>query len=573
MHSYSVGIEIGSSQITIIQVKKKANSVEIVRFFRHQISPDEDISAIIKRILTENKIRGDLIVAGISSQKAIFRSITLPFRDRNKIHKVARFEVESSLPYPAEEAVLALQVRDGKDAISSDLFIGAVKKETVASCCQSLNAAGIDPYLVLLDCTALYDLYLHAFPSSQEVIALVDIDEERILMIVVQGEHLLFSRSISNPVRPWPESASQAKGATRQFDSSLPPQAERAITGVTPGEEGDVSQPTGEKSIGAEPDAASQSPSDRSPFGEHSRIESLPPPSKSEAPSGTLELPKAALDFILEEIDLTIYACSAQLMLPNDSISRIVLMGKVGGYEGISDYFTQRLEIETSVFNPIEAAGEENAAFRDRALSHSLAVPLGLVLGGKKDKKSRLNLRQEELAYQRKYTQFKEMAIVLVVLIIATVSLLTLNIRYRTTVQQEKLNQINHDINQIYQEIFPGAKHVDDELLEAKKALNAEKERYKIYKIFAHKFLTHLDILKDLSIQAPEEIQVEFVDLSIDKNQVKIKGIADSFESIDRLKNRLQKTKQYAQTVVESAKVKGAENKVDFRLNITISDS
>jgi len=565
MHSYAVGIEIGSAKIKIIQVIKKLNSTEIVRFVCHRLSADEDISSAIKRIINENKIRGDLIVVGISSQKAMFRSISLPFRDLNKIHKVVKFEIESSLPHPVEDTVLALQVRDGKETGSSDLFIGAVKKEAITSCCQSLNAAGIDPRLVLLDCTALYDFYLQAFPSCQELMALVDIDEERILMVVVQGNHLLFSRSISNPVRPWPDCVQQGEEAVDR-DSGQASNEEKDFSQASneDGGRGEVSvfnRDSGQP-LNKELDSGQ-------PLNDYARSEC---PVSEALPDGCLKLSQKDMDLILEEIDLTMYAFASQYR-PDDQISRIVLMGKTADYERICDYFTGKLQIETSIFNPLKATGGENFTFQDQALSCSLAVPLGLVFGGKKDKKSRFNLRQEELAYQKKYSQFKEMALVLTVLAIVTVSLLTLNIHYKTTVQQKKLNQINQQIDQIYKEIFPGAKSVNNELLQARKAMDAEKERYRIYKIFAHKSLTHLEILKDLSVQTPDEIKVQFIDLTIDKNQVKIKGIADSFEAIDRLKNRLQKTRQYAQAVVESAKVKGAENKVDFRLNITVSDS
>ena len=550
MHSYAVGIEIGSAKIKVIQVNKKADSAEIVKFVCHRLSAGEDVSSAIKRVLNENRIRGDFTVAGISSQKAMFRNISLPFRDLNKIHKVVKFELESSLPHPVEDTVLALQVRDAKDAGSSDLFIGAVKKETVIFCCQSLNAAGVDPRFVLLDCTALYDFYLRAFPSCQELMALVDIDEERILMIVVRGEHLLFSRSISNPVRHWPGCAQQEEAGEQT-----------------------CGRPTGEEiNSGQSPD--SNAPEETG-SGQPAYPEDIQPERRDDidaVSAGREKLSQKDMDLILEEIDLTLYAFASQYT-SDEPIFRIILMGKTDDYERMSDYFTEKLQIETSLFHPVAATGEENAAFQDHALSCSLAVPLGLVLGGKKDRRSRFNLRQEELSYQKKYSQFKEMAAVLTVLAIMTVSLLTINIHYKTTVQQKKLNQINQEIFRIYKEIFPGAKAVHNELLQARKAMDAEKERYRIYKMFAHKSLTHLEILKDLSIQTPDEIKVEFIDLTIDKNQVKIKGIADSFEAIDRLKNRLQKTRQYAQTVVESAKVKGAENKVDFRLNITVSDS
>jgi Tfp pilus assembly PilM family ATPase/Tfp pilus assembly protein PilN len=562
MHSYTVGIEIGSAKINIIQVDKKANSTEVVRFLCYRLTAGEDISSAIKRILNKNRIRGDLTVAGISSQKAMFRSISLPFRDINKIHKVVKFEVESSLPHPVEETVLALQARNGKDAESSDLFIGAVKKEAVASCCQILNAAGIDPHLVLLDCTALYNLYLHAFPACQEVIALVDIDEERILMVVAQGEHLLFSRSISNPVKPWPD-YTQPDCTQKEGDG-----AGEQNSGKSAKEVIDSGQ------LASEEQDSGQFASEERDSGQFANPDVRPGcPISGVVSDGGVKLSKEDMDLILEEIDLTLYAFSSQYNRMDDQVSRIVLMGKSADCERISDYFTEKLGIETSIFDPLKAAGAENVSFQDQPLSSSLAVPLGLVLGGKKDKRSKFNLRQEELAYQKKYSQFKEMSIVLTVLAIMTISLLTLNIHYKTTVQQKKLNQTNQEIYQIYKEIFPGAKAGNNELLQARKAMDAEKEKYRIYKMFAHKSLTHLEILKDLSVQVPDEIKVEFIDLTIDKNQVKIKGIADSFEAIDRIKNRLQKTRPYAQTVVESAKVSGAENKVDFRLNITVSDS
>ncbi|MEW6378488.1 MAG: pilus assembly protein PilM [bacterium] len=555
MHSSVMGIEIGLAEIKVIQVSKKINSIEVVKSCRYRLSSEEDMPSAIKRILSENRIRGDMIVAGISSQQAVFRDITLPFRDFAKIAKIVKYEVESSLPYPAEEAVLALQVRDGKDEGASDLFIAAVRKEAIISCCQSLNDAGIDPQYVLLDCTALYNLYLHACPSSQDIVALIDINEERILVVIVQGEHLLFSRNISHPIRSRTDNDSRKEAGERiaapepalEPQQSESPASDGREEGVERVEEGE-GYPGQEAALEARPDS----------------------PAIDESQPEVVDLSREMMDQILDQVDLTLYAFSSQYRL-DGSISRILLTGSAAGCEGISDYFTERLQIETSIFDPCEALGEENAPFRDQSLCWS--VPLGLVFGARKDRKSRFNLRQEDLVFQKKYSQYKEMALVLAVLLVVAASLLTVNIHYRTTVQQKKLNQINRDIYQVYREILPAAKGAGNELEQVKKALNKEREKYEIYKTFAGKSLTHLEIFRDLSIRISDEIKVEFLDLSIDKNQIKIKGIADSFEAVDRLKSSLQKTRQYAQAVVESAKVKGSDNKVDFRLSITVSDS
>lgn len=545
MHSSVLAVDIGLAEIRIIQVNKRANSIELVNCFRHQLSGGEDdISSAIKQIITENKIRADVVIAGISSQRAIFRDLSLPFQDLAKIAKVVKYEVEPSLPYPAEEAVFAFQVHQGKSNGSSDLFIASVSKEVVASCCRSLNEAGVDPHYILLDCIALYNLAVQSFPSCQDVIALIDINEERILLTIVQGDQLLFVRNISHPNRRlWPEESDQKETGGAEYEAEA-----GYVESIAQGDKGEQTMTSDE----AQPENGADNL-----------------PAQSAETSG---FSKQVLDQILDQIDLTLYAFSSQHGV-DDSISRILLTGSIATVEGISEYFTDRLQIETSIFDPLLGmTGEENPSFQNQGLLW--AVPLGLALGVRKDRRSRFNLRQEELAFQKKYSQYKEMAIVLAGLLILAISLLTLNIYYRTTVQQAKLNQINQEIRQVYQQMFPSAKSsAGDELAQAKKAIEVEREKYKIYKAFTHKSLTHLEILRDLSIYIPEEIKVELFDLSIDKNQVKIKGVADSFEAVDRLKSSLQKTRQYAQSVVESAKVKGADNKVDFRLSITISDS
>jgi len=156
----------------------------------------------------------------------------------------------------------------------------------------------------------------------------------------------------------------------------------------------------------------------------------------------------------------------------------------------------------------------------------------------KKNRKNRFNLRQEEFAYQKKYNQYKGMAAVLFFLLIMLVSLLIANINYRTNIRQEKLSLINTKIEKMYHEIVPKAGKTEDELLEVKKALRMKQEKYQMYSVFLQKSMTPLQILKDLSTRISNDIDVEFIDLSIDKNQIKIKGIADSFESVDRLKGR-----------------------------------
>ncbi len=499
-----MGLAISPCDIKGILIRKKISSIEIIHSFHNKISSDKDLPKLIKQIFIEQKIRADSIVVGIPSQKAVFRTLSLPFNNFKKINKILKFELEPSLPYSAEEVVIASQIRDKKGIRNSDLFAGAIKKEVIDFFCRSFSAVGIDPHFITLDSIGLYNAYIHSVASSHkvspEIVALIEINGEQTLIVIAQGESLLFTRSITN---------------SHQFSF-----------------------------IKEDTDSAEDFEARKKRF----------------------------LDSLLEKIDFTLYAFSSQQEV---SISKIMLSGEITSCKNACEYFTQKLEVPTSFFDVTHISGKiEGISSSFKNQIYSWLIPLGLVLEMKKNRKNRFNLRQEEFTYQKKYSQYKGMAAVLLLLLIMVGSLLIANITYRTNIRQEKLSLINTKIDKIYHEIFPKAGKTEDELSEVKKALRVKQEKYQMYSVFLQKSMTHLQILKDLSTRVSKDIDVEFIDLSIDKNQIKIKGVADSFESVDRLKNSLQKVKKYAQTVVESAKVKGgSENKVDFRLNIIVVDT
>ena len=140
MPFHVVGLEIGLAEIKVVQINKKLNSIEILQFHRYTVNPEDELSSVIKRILQEHRIRGDLVVVGVSSQKATFRNLSLPFTNLSKAYKVMKYEVEPYLPYQSEDTVLISQICSESGAENSDLFVGAVQKETVRSfCCAGLH--------------------------------------------------------------------------------------------------------------------------------------------------------------------------------------------------------------------------------------------------------------------------------------------------------------------------------------------------------------------------------------------------------------------------------------------------
>lgn len=517
-----VGLEIGLSEIRLVHLNKKINSLQLIQCQRHQLSSEHDILTVVKKIFSEQKIRPDLMVVGISSQHAVFRHLTLPFSDQNKILKVMKYEIESSLPFPSDQAVFSTQIHTPQAGDNSALFIGAVYKETITAFCRFFNEAGIDPQFIVLDYLALYNLYLSSsYAASSELVAIIDINEERILLIIVKGDQILLCRNIS-----------------------LPTECHQPITSLQPGDT--IIEPTHHED---HPSAQSE----------------------QDQPALHAELLRQRVDNLIEKIDYTLHAFSSQNQVPG-SIAKIFLIGQISLDKEWCAYFSKKLEIETVPFDPLQSLdkleGREHFPEGQAAL---WAIPLGLTFELKRHRRSRVNLRQDELSYQRRYTQYKGMATVLSVLATFSIFLFLTNIHIQTDLYQQELSRINRKIKQISGQITTDNLKPYQEVTEAERFVKIEKEKYKTYGVLLQKSLTHLEMLKGLSIHIPQEVKVEFIDLSIDRNQIKIKGSADSVESVDKLKNSLQKVKKYAQTVVESINKEGGK-KVDFRLSITTSD-
>src|SRR5262245_39797573 len=100
--SQSIGIHLGERSFQLVALEGHLKRRKVVVAVAGEIPTGEGAAEAaierLKEIVKEHKLSGDSVNLAIDSGAAAFRTLTLPFDDREKIEEVIKFEVEGNLP-------------------------------------------------------------------------------------------------------------------------------------------------------------------------------------------------------------------------------------------------------------------------------------------------------------------------------------------------------------------------------------------------------------------------------------------------------------------------------------------
>ena len=77
-----------------------------------------------------------------------------------------------------------------------------------------------------------------------------------------------------------------------------------------------------------------------------------------------------------------------------------------------------------------------------------------------------------------------------------------------------------------------------------------------------------LHLLKDISQRIPESLAVRITNLVIDSEAVRISGITDTFNTVDKIKNDLVSLTYFTAATISSAKLDRTGDKVEFEIKL-----
>lgn len=160
----SLGIDIGSSSIKVVEVQSTSKGFQVFQYFEHQLSVmpghDQELEIIefLRNLTQKYDPTQTRFVFGLRQDRVAVRNKFFPFSDRLKIAKSLAFELEEDLPFSNDNAIFDAKVirtlGNGAEVLAC-----AAPNRHVQDFLQRSQDAGIEPFLISAEGTAFANVF------------------------------------------------------------------------------------------------------------------------------------------------------------------------------------------------------------------------------------------------------------------------------------------------------------------------------------------------------------------------------------------------------------------------------
>ena len=301
-------------------------------------SRPEQIRLALNNILKSWKISHSEVICVLPAHTVFTRVVPLevPGGSSEQVAAVVGFEAQQNIPFPLEEVVWDYVVMGNTPSGAVNVVFAAVKTDLLESLCDAVSSTGLNITSVLVAPLALYDAFRSASSTgdSSSTTLLLDIGS-RTSNMVIAAEGAFFSRSI--PSGGLAVTAAIAKDIHAELDEAENLKISR-----------------GSVALGA----GFEQPSD--------------PVEANIARIARQSLLKTQADI---SRSLSYYRSN----LGGNDPSLILLTGGMASLPYLAEFFTEKLQKETSFFNPLEGVTVTESA---RSFVESNPNNLGELVGG-----------------------------------------------------------------------------------------------------------------------------------------------------------------------------------------------
>jgi len=162
--SSSIGLDIGTSAVKLVELRFLKDTVELARFDLEPIQAD--LSSQLKRIAPSSQG----INISVSGASTVIRCIDLPRMNENELRQALRFEVQKYIPFAMNEVNLDSYIL--KEDLSDNkmlVLVAAVKKEFINQRLKLIQEAGLKANIVDLDSLALINAFNFSYAKEEDV--------------------------------------------------------------------------------------------------------------------------------------------------------------------------------------------------------------------------------------------------------------------------------------------------------------------------------------------------------------------------------------------------------------------
>lgn len=185
-----LGIEITKTELRGTLVIAQGNKRTIEQYLQEPIAEGdyqtEAHYAFVELIKKAGKV--DTITVVIPSTGILFKELSLPFIEEQKIKLVLPFEIESLLPFSLAEATIdSITLATHAEQKKSDVLVAVAKKEYLNEYASLYQGTAVEK--VSVDSIELYSLYqaIPEYRSIEGIVVLLDVDFTTTRIIILHN--------------------------------------------------------------------------------------------------------------------------------------------------------------------------------------------------------------------------------------------------------------------------------------------------------------------------------------------------------------------------------------------------
>jgi general secretion pathway protein L len=266
---------------------------------------------------------------------------------------------------------------------------------------------------------------------------------------------------------------------------------------------------------------------------------------RAKCEAGLLGAPGPKVDGVLDQIasEIVRMAAAAEPLLAGP-VAEVTIFGGTAQLDRLDELLTERTGLPTSRLGlPRESDGLGLVAGGSPVL---FAPAIALALRGTTRAITQLNFRQDEFAQRLDLSRYRRdfgttAVLAAVVALLAVVSFAT-----GAILQARDAGRVEARIAKLYSDAFPKKPVPDDPVAAMRDAVRDAGQRAEYLGVYRGN-LSALDLLAEISRRVPQNLEVVFEELSIDRQTIRIKATAQSFEAADRLGAELAKFPPFSQ--------------------------
>ncbi len=503
-------IEIFRDALHGVEIAVQRKQLEVLRYIEEPLRHDSLTPEGLSLFFTEHQLSREEVITSVPGDMLITRRVSVPFRDRAKIEKVLPYEVEPLVPFPLQELEICYHILE-QDRNRSDLLVYTLQKGILDQRSDLFADAGIP----------LQMIGVSSLSAANALFATKEIEKGKtILHLHVLPDFAILSIYRTGVLQHFMNLTWGGRDLTNKLTS---------ITGLN---------------------------ADTLP----ERLSSLTPTEEEEIVRALAGGETVLAAKIRKECDL--FLIQSQTGMPDT----LYVTGSTVGLPLLAPLLEKALSVRTEAPDPLPTLKHSLPEETPRT---SLLAPLGMayMLTGKDSL---------DCAFRRQKTSFISSILaskqeLRYALIIVAFLVLGFFADFFVGIQAKEYHyhRIQQEMRHLFQETFPDVDNVVNELEQMKLKMKDLEKQNEIFKnVFGEK-PSSLDVLNELSVRVPPDIELSITDFSIDEKSIRFVGWTDTFESVNKIEQELKKSTLFANAKVSNAKVGKNKSQVNFQMLIT----